>query len=205
MKAYIRFITSILTISMCFLLVSCEKSENVLGEQNSIIKSQSTLAKQSDTKDNTILNEKQPTTIQTTTSSSINACDKMVSLLYGLSPKDVIKKYFEYFNNKDADGYNSTFVSSRRCQNDIFAFKNLEYVKLKNITDADEIILDRYMSYGNGSVNNVKVENVKVYKVDFETKYSKETPPNANGKLWDYFFLIKETDESPWLIDDVGV
>lgn len=205
MNDYIRFITSILTISMCFLLVSCDKSKNVLGEKSSIIQNQSTLMQQIDKKDTTVLYEKQPTTIQTTSVNSISASDRMVSLLYGLSPKDVIKKYFEYFNNKDTDGYNSTFVSYRRCQNDIFAFKNLEYVKLNDIKEADEKILVRYMAYGNGSVNNVKVENVKVYKVDFETKYSKETPPNPNGKQRCYFFLIKETDESPWLIDDVGV
>ncbi|ODA39989.1 hypothetical protein DSBG_3195 [Desulfosporosinus sp. BG] len=61
-----------------------------------------------------------------------------------------------------------------------------------------------YLIYGRGKVNGVKEKNVVSYKVTYVSLYSKDTPPWSSGIKNEYFTLIKESDDAPWLIDDIG-
>lgn len=72
------------------------------------------------------------------------------------------------------------------------------------IDSDDRNMTDAYLKYGRGKVNGVKKDNVISYKVIYNSVYSKNTPPWTNGKNISYFTLIKETDNGPWLIDDMG-
>ncbi len=56
----------------------------------------------------------------------------------------------------------------------------------------------------NGKINGVKPNNVVAYKVTYLSLYSKDTPPWSSGIQTTYFTLIKESDNAPWLIDDIG-
>ncbi|HZK71249.1 MAG TPA: DUF4829 domain-containing protein, partial [Clostridia bacterium] len=65
---------------------------------------------------------------------------------------------------------------------------------------------ESYVKNGRGSNNGTKIENVIVFKVNFNVKY----PEGVSGSFdeGDYnnwsMILIRDDNSSPWLIDDQG-
>lgn len=80
---------------------------------------------------------------------------------------------------------------------------NLDSIKIVNINEG---IRNDYLRNGRGSINNTTSENLKVYKVDYEVKYKRDgIEPHVSGTYEWWYFLIRENENSPWLIDDFGV
>lgn len=121
-----------------------------------------------------------------------------------LQPKQVIQNYFKYYNQKDRQGLSSTLTSWHDQSNMVFGFKNLIFIKLLSIGNNDLTTVNGYLAFGRGKVNGVKPNNVVAYKVTYVSLYSKSTPPWSSGLQTEYFTLIKESDNAPWLIDDMG-
>jgi hypothetical protein len=124
---------------------------------------------------------------------------------YSLQPKQVIETYFKYYNERNRQGLLTTLTSRYDQPNVFFGFENLKSIKLVSIENDDMNMTDSYMKCGGGKVNGVEENNVVSYKVTYESVYSKDTPPWSSGKQTKYFILIKESDNAPWLIDDIGL
>ena len=121
-----------------------------------------------------------------------------------LQPKQVIENYFKYYNQKNRQGLLTTLTSWHDQPNVVFGFKNLIFIKLVSIGNDDMTTVNAYLACGRGEINGVKPNNVVAYKVTYVSVYSKATPPWSSGIQTEYFTLIKESDNAPWLIDDVG-
>lgn len=123
------------------------------------------------------------------------------------SPQVVVENYFKYYNEKNKDGVISTLTGWHDAPNVVWDFDNLESIRILNIEEEkNEDILNGYLMDGRGSVNGASKENVKIYKVNYEVKYKTDgVGPQASGTYEWWYFLIREDENSPWLIDDMGV
>ena len=121
------------------------------------------------------------------------------------TPEQVVKNYFKFYNEKNKEKLLTTLTDWHKAPNVVWGFDNLKYIKVIKIEDDTKAQRDAYMHYGRGKINGVKEENVRVYKVDYEVKYKKDgVGPEDSGKYTKWYTVIKENDNSPWLIDDGG-
>jgi hypothetical protein len=122
------------------------------------------------------------------------------------SPKQVVKNYFKYKNEKNKNDIEKLLTKDSLGPNHTWGFEDLEYIKLININEeTNPTFKDGYLSNGRGSINGVKKENVKVYKVDYNVKYKEgAVTAEKNGKNTSWFFVIRKDKNSPWLIDGQG-
>lgn len=121
-----------------------------------------------------------------------------------LQPRQVVENYFKYYNEKNREGLLSTLTEEYN--NTVWGFENLEYIRANSITkDTNPIQKEAYMKYGRGNVNDIKEENVIVYRVEYEVKYKNDriSSQNSGKKLW-WFTVIRKDENSPWLIDEFG-
>jgi hypothetical protein len=121
-----------------------------------------------------------------------------------LQPKQVIENYFKYYNQKNRQGLLSTLTSWHDQSNVDFGFDNLIFIKLVSIGNDDLTITKSYLIYGRGKVNGVKENNVVSYKVIYISLFSKSSSAWPSGIRTEGFTLVRESDNAPWLIDDMG-
>lgn len=123
-----------------------------------------------------------------------------------LTPKEVVEDYFKYYNEKNKTGIFSTLTKWHNTPNMNFEFDNLKSIKLMDIAeDLSEKEKEGYMKHGRGSINGVKKENVKIYKVTFYVKLKKDgASAMSSGLHTESFTVIRKSENSPWLIDDHG-
>lgn len=114
-----------------------------------------------------------------------------------LSPVEVIEKYYEACNSHNKSKVKSTLTGYLKDG-------SIEFDKSNNmeITSIDEDLKEKqyYMTYGAcpvGEENNIKAYRVTYKKVD--KKSNKE-----NGKAQYVICLIKEDDDTGWLISNIG-
>ena len=119
-----------------------------------------------------------------------------------VQPKQVIENYFRFYNEKNRQGLLSTLTSWHEQSNVDFGFKNLIFTKLLRIGNEDMTTVNGYLGCGRGSINGVKPNNVVAYKVTYISLYSKG--PWSSGIQTESFTLIRASDNTPWLIDDMG-
>lgn len=117
-------------------------------------------------------------------------------------PKQVIENYFKFYNEKNRQGLLSTLTGWHDKSNVEFDFDNLVFIKPLSIGNNDMTIVNAYLGCGRGSVNGVKPNNVMAYKVTYVSLYRKG--PWPSGIQTESFTLIRENDNGPWLIDDLG-
>lgn len=125
------------------------------------------------------------------------------------SPEEVIENHFEYYNDKNEEKLLSTLTEWYHEPNMEWDFSNLESIKLLNFEEEqDEKQLNTYLTNGRGSINGVSKENVKVFKVKYEVKYKVDGKdgggPMDSGIYEQWYFVIRENEKSPWLIDSFG-
>ncbi|WP_160680863.1 DUF4829 domain-containing protein [Clostridium sp. C8-1-8] len=120
-----------------------------------------------------------------------------------LQPEQVIEKYFEFYNKKDSKKVLSTMTDFNKGI-EFMEFDKLKYIKIRTIEDVSYSKSKEYMDYGRGKVNGIKEDNVRVYKVNFNCKYNKDTADYKSGDMDEYFTLVRENQSAPWLIDEVG-
>lgn len=123
-----------------------------------------------------------------------------------LTPKEVVENYFKYYNEKSKTGVLSTLTKWHNTPNMKFGFDSLKSINIIDITDdSTPKQKEAYMKYGRGSINGVKEENVKIYKVTYDVKLKNENyGPENSGKHTKWFIIIRTNKNSPWLIDDYG-
>ena len=121
-----------------------------------------------------------------------------------LQPKQVIENYFKFYNEKNRQGLSTTLTKWHDQSNVDFGLDNLIFIKLVSIGNNDMTTVNAYLGCGRGSVNGVEPNNVVAYKVIYVSLYSKWASPWPSGIQTEYYTLIKESDNTPWLIDDMG-
>ncbi len=121
-----------------------------------------------------------------------------------LEPKQVVEKYFKYYNKKNLGGVNSTRAQWSQMTTGLD--ENIKYIKLNSMSeDASPSMKEGYIKYGRGTITGAKEENIIIYKIEFTVKYKKEgVGPQDSGKYTKWCTLIRKDKNSPWLIDEIG-
>lgn len=117
----------------------------------------------------------------------------------------VVKEYFRAVAAKDDDAILKTLTSVHHNPNTVLygderrTLSSIDYNK-------NDSMRRSYLENGRGSINGTKIENVIVFKVSFNVKYTKSvTGPFNEGDYNNWsMILIREDNKSPWLIDDQG-
>lgn len=114
-----------------------------------------------------------------------------------LSPEEVIEKYYEACNSHNKSKVKSTLTGYLKDG-------SIEFDKSNNmeITSIKEDLKEKqyYMTYGAcpvGEENNIKAYRVTYKKVDKKTN-------KENGKTQYVICLIKQDDDTGWLISNIG-
>lgn len=120
-----------------------------------------------------------------------------------LTAEQVVREHFHWRNAKNVSRVEETLTQTRR--GIMWDFDKLEYLTLLSIEeDQSEIMKNGYMTSGRGSL--LKPSAVKVFKVEYEVKYKGGYGSGQeSGRYTWYYILIKEKEDSSWLIDDWGV
>lgn len=101
----------------------------------------------------------------------------------------IVKNYFKYMNEKNKKELLSILTDKNKGSKASFGLEDLEYIKLINIKEEKEL----------------QKENFRVYTVDYEVKYSKDSKyPQKSGRYKYQFSVVRKDKNSPWLIDDMG-
>ncbi|MDD6796273.1 MAG: DUF4829 domain-containing protein [Clostridiaceae bacterium] len=92
------------------------------------------------------------------------------------------------------------------CVKDNFDFKACTLTKLWYEEKQSNSLVDAYLNYGRGSVNDVKNEDVIVILSNFVVDDSGDNPVfNSNSSYTNYSWtLIRKGKNSKWEIDDCG-
>ena len=120
-----------------------------------------------------------------------------------LQPKQVIENYFKFSNEKNKEGLLTTLTKWQHQPNVDFGLDNLKFIKLVSIGNNDLTTVNAYLGFGRGSISGVKPTNVVSYKVIYVILY-KWGSPWSSGIKTEGLTLIRESDDAPWLIDDMG-
>ncbi len=134
-----------------------------------------------------------------------------------LKPREVIEEFFKYYNQKNLQGINSLNTERRYSDSEKgWEFDNLEYIKVINIVEdtnqAEKEIHIRNVIHGKEKnyiidmdKEKLELENVIIFKVEFEVKYKKDGigPSDSGRDNYDYI-LTRKDKNSPWLIDGAG-
>lgn len=115
--------------------------------------------------------------------------------------RTVVENYFKYWDEKNREMILTTLTKWHNSPKVGFSFDNIENVKLLNVEEVkDHPLKSKYISKG------VKDENITVLKVKFRVEVKKGNKgPWESREYNHWFFLIRENDNSNWLIDQSGV
>lgn len=122
-------------------------------------------------------------------------------------PQQIVENYFKYSNEKNKEEVLSTLTEWHNSPNVVLGIENLENIKLIDIKEEkSNTIRNGYLHNGRGSINNTTENNLKVYTVKYEVKYKKDSIVPQDSGIYDWcFFVVRKDENSPWLIDDMGV
>lgn len=120
----------------------------------------------------------------------------------------VVEEYFKAANEKGTRGELNTLTAWHNAPNVVLTSDSDVILTLNDIQyDADDSEREGYVESGRGSVNNTSVDNVIVFRVD----YNVSVPQNGNagayseGNYSDWkMILIRDGKDGKWLIDDMG-
>lgn len=119
------------------------------------------------------------------------------------SAKAVVEEYYRALNARDKQAILKTLTYFEDTSNVIFWQD--EIITVNNITyNPFDDFRKGYIANGRGSVNNTKLENVIVLRVNFTVTNAKHSAL-SNGDYNNYaMILIRKDKNSEWLIDDMG-
>lgn len=120
---------------------------------------------------------------------------------------EVVENYFKYSDEKNEKGVLSTLTDRWNAPNIVWELGNLEYIDLNFIEEeTDQKQYESYLKNGRGSINGTTMDNLKVFKVMYEVEYKNDYVSSQESGMYEWwFFLIRKDENSPWLIDDMGV
>ena len=140
-----------------------------------------------------------------------NSKDKKIDVDL-LKPREVVEGFFKYYNQKKLEGMNTLRTEKYHSSESNWGFDNLEYIKVINIIEdtnhTNKEVYLRQMKKGqiiDMEKEKLELENITIFKVDFEVKYKKEgLGPSNSGRDEYSYTLIRKDKNSPWLIDSFG-
>lgn len=111
-------------------------------------------------------------------------------------PKDIIKIYFASLNNHDENTLKKVITKDASVLYTLDEIKSVKILDIKDDIEGD--IKDSYLKYGIGSAK--KTHDVIGFEVNYKIKYKK----GGSDEDRRFIVLIKEGENSQWLIDSVG-
>lgn len=133
-----------------------------------------------------------------------------------LKPKVVISEFFKYYNQQNLQGMNSLTTKRHHFSESFWEFDNLDYIRVINIDEyiniSDKETYLRNNIHGkekhhiiDADKEKSELENIIIFKINFEVKYKKEgVGPSNSGKDTNFYYLVRQDKNSPWLIDSAG-
>ena len=122
--------------------------------------------------------------------------------------KAVVEEYFRAAKEKGARGELNTLTAWHNAPNVILTSDSDVILTLNNIQyDANDPGREEYVESGGGSVNNTSVDNVIVFRVDYDVSIPQGKNAGAynEGNYNDWkMILIRDDKNGKWLIDDMG-
>ena len=119
--------------------------------------------------------------------------------------REVVEEYFRAIEAKDDKAILKTLTPIYN-QSNVVLYEGETRELLSIDYNVNDSFRESYVKKGGGSNNVTKIENVIVFKVNFNVKY----PEGVSGSFdeGDYnnwsMILIRDDNSSPWLIDDQG-
>ena len=119
--------------------------------------------------------------------------------------QSVVEEYFRACEEKDSQAILKTLTPALNRPNTVL-FGEETKTLLKIDYNPEDPMRQWYITSGRGSFNDIKEENVIVFRVSFNIKYPEGVTGAWNeGKYEDWsIILIRDDKDSPWLIDDQG-
>lgn len=117
--------------------------------------------------------------------------------------KQVVTNFFKWYSEKNLDKMESLMLKQRK--GIVWQLDKLEYVKLLKIeVDTAERSKKNYLTTGGGSL--LKPYDVVIFNTEFDIKFNGGFAAGMDdGKYgWNYI-VVKEKENSPWLIADWGM
>ena len=122
--------------------------------------------------------------------------------------KAVVDEYFKAANEKGKRGELNTLTAWQNAPNVVLTSDSDAILTLKDIKfDANDPEREEYVKSGRGSVNNTSVDNVIVFRVDYDVNIPQDGNGGAysEGSYTDWkMILIRDEAGGKWLIDDMG-
>ena len=120
----------------------------------------------------------------------------------------VVEEYFKAANEKGKRGELTTLTAWHNAPNVVLTSDSDVFLTLNNIQyDANDPCREEYVKSGRGSVNNTSVDNVIVFRVDYDVSIPQDGYAGAynEGNYSDWkMILIRDNKDGKWLIDDMG-
>ena len=111
-----------------------------------------------------------------------------------LSAEEVVINHFKYKNEKKLNLLKTTVVDKYKRTD--WELNTLDYVEILSINEVvEDIIPSDYHAEG--------AYDFKLFEIEYEINFKKETTQTSGVYVWAYH-VIKETEDSPWLITDWG-
>ena len=120
----------------------------------------------------------------------------------------VVEEYFKAANEKGKRGELKTLTSWHNASNIVLNSDIDVILTLNDIQyDANDPERESYVTNGRGSIYNVTVDNVIVFRVDYDVSVPQDGNAGAysEGNYSDWkMILIRDDKNGKWLIDDMG-
>ncbi len=123
------------------------------------------------------------------------------------NPQSVVENYFNSMNEKNVDEHLKTLSENEKRNQGKINFDKIEYINIMSIDEEmDTKFKEGYLQNGRGKEKGISEENLKVYKVKYDVKYKEGTvTARDSGTYEEWYWIIRENSNSPWVIDDAGV
>jgi len=120
--------------------------------------------------------------------------------------RSVVEEYFRACKEKDSQAILKTLTPEYNRPNTVL-FGEETKTLLKIDYSPEDPMREWYITSGRGSANDIREENVIVFRVSFNIEYPEGVTGAWNeGKNKDWsIILIRDDKDSPWLIDDQGM
>lgn len=136
----------------------------------------------------------------------ISACSKQDTSQIE-NPQSVVENYFNSMNEKNVDEHLKTLSEDQKRNQGKINFDKIEYINIISIDEeVDTKFKEGYLQNGRGEGKGISEENLKVYRVKYDVKYKEGTiTARDSGTYEEWYWVIRENSNSPWVIDDAGV
>ncbi|UOO38077.1 DUF4829 domain-containing protein [Oscillospiraceae bacterium CM] len=121
--------------------------------------------------------------------------------------RQVVEDHFKFLEQKDQEGVLSTLADWYKQSNIDFKFENQESIKVISIDlETDTKYAATYLKNGRGTVTGVSTLDLRVFRVIYDVEYKDDSiGVMPSGRYTWRFFVIRQNEQGPWLIDDYGV